>query len=60
MATKRKKGEMFTHKNSITYSMERRAAKVESKRRIVELANGPLFYIFGYNLTNKETNHDSI
>ena len=60
MATKRKKGEMFTHKNSITYSMERRAAKVESKRRIVELANGPLFYVFGYNLTNKETNYDSI
>jgi len=60
MAKKRKKTEMFTHKNSITYSLERRANKVESKRRIVELANGPLFYVFGYNLTSKETNHDSI
>lgn len=54
MASKRKKGEMFTHKNSITYSLERRANKIESKRRIIALANGPLFYVFGYTTTNKD------
>lgn len=58
MATKKRKDDMFTHRNHITWLMDRRAKRVESKRKIVELANGRLFYIFGYKLPNPEAVYD--
>jgi hypothetical protein len=52
MAEKARKGDLFTHKNHITWLMARRARSPEAKRRIIEMANGKLFYIFGYTLPN--------
>ena len=56
MATKKKKGDLFTHKNHITWLLAKRAKTIEAKRRIVELANGKLFYIFGHTLPSGEEN----
>lgn len=44
--------EMFKYKNNITHALELLVA-VESKRRIIEVANGSLWYIFGYKLESK-------
>lgn len=52
MARKERKGDLFTHKNHITWLMARRARNPETKRKIIELANGKLFYIFGHKLPN--------
>jgi hypothetical protein len=52
MAEKARKGDLFTHKNHITWLMARRARSPEAKRKIIEMANGKLFYIFGYTLPN--------
>ena len=44
--------EMFKYKNHITHTLEKLVA-IESKRRIVEVSSGPLWYIFGYKLVSK-------
>jgi len=44
--------EMFKYKNHITHTLEKLVA-IESKRRIVEVSSGPLWYIFGYKLESK-------
>lgn len=40
-------------KKSITYLLLYKAKSIYSKRRLVALANGPLFYVFGYDLKHK-------
>ncbi len=45
--------EMFKHRNHITH-MIGKLKTVESKRRVIELSSGPLFYIFGYTKGNNE------
>lgn len=42
--------EMFKNRNHITHLLLTRAATIASKRRLVALASGELFYIFGYEL----------
>ena len=44
--------EMFKYKNHITHTLEKLIA-IESKRRIVEVSSGSLWYIFGYKLVSK-------
>lgn len=45
--------EMFKNRNHITFLLLTRAKTIYSKRRLITLANGPLFYIFGYELQSK-------
>ena len=44
--------EMFKYRNHITSTLEKLVA-IESKRRIIEVSSGPLWYIFGYKLESK-------
>ena len=44
--------EMFKYKNHITHTLEKLVA-IESKRRVIEVSSGPLWYIFGYKLESK-------
>jgi hypothetical protein len=44
--------EMFRYRNHITHTLEKLTA-IESKRRIIEVSSGPLWYIFGYKLVSK-------
>jgi hypothetical protein len=44
--------EMFKYRNQITSTLEKLVA-IESKRRIIEVSSGPLWYIFGYKLESK-------
>jgi hypothetical protein len=46
--------EMFKNRMHITTTFAKRGKTLEAKRKIVEMANSPLFYIFGYNLTRKD------
>ena len=48
-----KKKEMFSYNTQITNALENRGKTPESKRRIIEAANGQLFYIFGNKLVSK-------
>lgn len=43
----------YRHRNHITFLLLKRAKTISSKRRLIALANGPLFYIFGYTLEHK-------
>jgi len=45
--------EMFKYRTHITNAMELRGKTPEGKRRIIEAANGELFYIFGNKLVSK-------
>ena len=44
--------EMFKYRNHITNTLEKLIA-IESKRRIIEVSSGALWYIFGYKLESK-------
>ena len=44
--------EMFKYKNHITHTLEKLVA-IESKRRVIEVSSGSLWYIFGYKLVSK-------
>jgi hypothetical protein len=46
--------EMFKNRMHITTTFAKRGKTLEAKRKIVEMANSPLFYIFGYDLTRKD------
>ena len=48
-----KNREMFKNKNHITQLMRIRGSTLKAKRKIIMTANSPLFYIFGYVLTDK-------
>ena len=43
---------MFKYNNHITHTLEQLLA-IESKRRVIEVSSGPLWYVFGYNLEFK-------
>ena len=48
-----KNREMFKNRNNIDHLMNVRGPNLKAKRKIVMIANTPLFYIFGYKLQNK-------
>lgn len=48
-----KNREMFKNRNNIDHLMEVRGTTLKAKRKIVMVANTPLFYIFGYKLESK-------
>lgn len=45
-----KNREMFKNRNNIDHLMNVRGPNLKAKRKIVMIANTPLFYIFGYNI----------
>ena len=48
-----KNREMFKNRNNIDHLMTVRGTTLKAKRKIVMVANTPLFYIFGYKLESK-------
>ena len=48
-----KNREMFKNRNNIDHLMTVRGTTLKAKRKIVMVANTPLFYIFGYKLKSK-------
>lgn len=48
-----KNREMFKNRNHITHLMKVRGTTIKAKRKIIMTANTPLFYIFGYELSDK-------
>lgn len=48
-----KNREMFKNRNNIDHLMKIRGTTVKAKRKIIMIANTPLFYIFGYALQDK-------
>jgi hypothetical protein len=48
-----KNREMFKNRNNIDHLLEVRGTTLKAKRKIIITANTPLFYIFGYDLTDK-------
>ena len=48
-----KNREMFKNRSHITQLMEIRGKTLYAKRKIIIIANTPLFYIFGYTLESK-------
>lgn len=48
-----KNREMFKNRNNIDHLMTIRGTTLKAKRKIVMVANTPLFYIFGYKLESK-------
>jgi len=49
-----KNREMFKNRTQITLLFERRGKTLEAKRKLVMIANSPLFYAFGYKYNAKE------
>ena len=49
-----KNREMFKNRTQITLLFERRGKTLEAKRKLVMIANSPLFYAFGYEYNAKE------
>jgi hypothetical protein len=43
-----KNREMFKNRTQITLLLERRGKTLEAKRKLIMIANSPLFYAFGY------------
>ena len=48
-----KNREIFKNRSHITNTLKIRGTTLKAKRKIVMIANTPLFYIFGYTLVSK-------
>jgi hypothetical protein len=48
-----KNREIFKNRSHITNSLKIRGTTLKAKRKIIMIANTPLFYIFGYKLESK-------
>ena len=48
-----KNREIFKNRTHITNTLKIRGSTLKAKRKIVMIANTPLFYIFGYDLVDK-------
>jgi len=53
LMAKVKNREMFKNHSEISQLMKIRGTTLKAKRKIVMTANTPLFYIFGYELSDK-------
>jgi len=49
-----KNREMFKNRAQITLLLERRGKTLEAKRKLIMIANSPLFYAFGYEYEPKK------
>ena len=49
-----KNREMFKNRSQITLLLERRGKTLEAKRKLIMIANSPLFYAFGYEYNAQE------
>ena len=48
-----KNREIFKNRSHITNTLKIRGTTLKAKRKIIMIANTPLFYIFGYTLVSK-------
>ena len=46
--------QLFKNRCCLTRLLDRRGSSIEAKRKIVMMANSPLFYAFGYEYNAKE------